>query len=101
MVPVAVNITGFSFVFTFHVRCIPIAMSLYYYYLMLLLLLLFIDCHKDFLPGSSSHEPAVIPTFQTLKFIIIIIIIVVNLIIIIVIIVVTSGNIRSRTFDTE
>jgi hypothetical protein len=40
MVPVALIITGVTFVFTFHMRCISIIRSLYFLLLLLLLLLL-------------------------------------------------------------
>jgi hypothetical protein len=43
MVPVAPNITGITFVFTFHMRYISIVRSLYIRLLLLLLLLLFIN----------------------------------------------------------
>ena len=40
MVPVAPVVTGITFVFTFHMRCISIVRSLYFRLLLLLLLLL-------------------------------------------------------------
>jgi hypothetical protein len=101
--PVALIITGITVVFTFHMRSIPFAKSLYYYYYYCCCCA---DCHEAFLPGASSLEPSD-PYRIDLNFIIIfviiiiIIIVVIILIIIIVIIVVTSDKIRSRILGIE
>jgi len=81
IVPVAPIITGITFVFTFHMRCISTVRSLYFriysaYFwipfltpellLLLLLLLLYdmnVSCHRPFLSGTSL-EPAGIPIAQ-------------------------------------
>ena len=54
IVPVAPIITGITFVFTFHIRCISIARSLYFkiFSALLLLLLLLLLLHKNLVPTS-------------------------------------------------
>ena len=75
IVPVAPIITGITFVFTFHLRCISVVSSLYFRIIsaffiitflspeiatsLLLLYDMDISCHRPFLPGTSL-EPAVI-----------------------------------------
>ena len=60
IVPVAHIITGITFVFTFHMRCISIVRSLYF-------IIMYVSYHRLFLPGTSL-EPAVIPTAQVSSF---------------------------------
>jgi hypothetical protein len=44
MVPVAPIITGITFVFTFHMRCISIVMSLY----LIIIIVIFISTQKEY-----------------------------------------------------
>jgi hypothetical protein len=54
VVPVAPIITGFTFVFTFHMRCIYFIRSLYYYQL-----------HGDFKPSLQGTEPKYLKFFSS------------------------------------
>jgi hypothetical protein len=81
LAPVASVITGITFAFTFHMRCISIVRSLlllllFYFIIITIILVVFFffffffflfSCHRPFLPGTSL-EPAAIPTAQASSF---------------------------------